>query len=34
MHSYQAMLGDTQPALPQVNGTPGDMGLRRATAWS
>jgi hypothetical protein len=34
VHSHQAMPGDVQPALPQVNGTPGDMGLRQATGWS
>jgi hypothetical protein len=25
VHSHQAMPGDVQPRLPQVNGTPGDM---------
>jgi len=34
VHSHEAMLGDVQPALPQVNGMPGDMELRRATGWS
>jgi hypothetical protein len=30
VHSHRAMPGDVQPPLPQVNGTPGDMGLRQA----
>jgi hypothetical protein len=34
VHSHQATPGDVQPPLPQVNGTPGDMGLRRAIEWS
>jgi hypothetical protein len=34
VHSYQARPGDVQPALTQVNGTLGDMGLRQATGWS
>jgi hypothetical protein len=34
VHSHQATPGDVEPPLPQVNGTPGDIGLRQATAWS
>jgi hypothetical protein len=34
VHSHQAMPGDVEPPLPQVNGTPGDMGLHRATGLS
>ena len=34
VHSHQAMPGDVQPPLPQVNGTPGDMEPRQATEWS
>lgn len=34
VHSYQAMPGDVQPALTQVNGTPDDMGLGQATEQS
>jgi len=34
VHSHQAMPGDVQPALPQVNGTLGDMEPRPATGWS
>jgi hypothetical protein len=30
VHSHEAMLGDVQPALPQVNGMLGNMGLRLA----
>jgi hypothetical protein len=31
VHSHQAMPGDVQLALPQVNGTLGDVRLRPAT---
>ena len=34
MHSHQAMPGDVQPALPQVNATLGDVGLRQGTGLS
>jgi hypothetical protein len=34
VHSHQAMPGDVQPPLRQVNGTLGDKGLRQATGRS
>lgn len=34
VHSHQAVPGDVQPQLPEVNGTPGHMGLRQATGRS
>jgi len=34
VHSHQAMPGDVQPELPQVNGTLGDIGLHPATGLS
>jgi hypothetical protein len=33
VHSHQAASVDIQTALPQVNGTVGDAGLRLATGW-